>query len=387
LDFTGLYNAIMQLIFIITGLASIKSLTEMITQLVGQGDALKDGADTAKEVKSMAAKAGGAAIHGAGLAGAGVKAAIGVAGRVGNSAWANKARQLGGDAKSAIGGKWDDYVQNSVGSKGRDHSHWIGRRALNHRDRLARDNKYLDAVDSQNANLLKAQEWDHIAQDARNKNDIQSAKMAEREARNYRKIADKHEQDAIDMYENGVDGKKISRRGKARGLGHDLEWFGKEISSGGKQTFKNATGFEDGIGIKAMLKGDHNKDTAINQFFHGNVTNRDDKGNITGRDEKHSFSTTINNANKFVFNITGMKGTVKEMLDNADVLEKIEDGDTELARQMQRLVAQTGAKSDKKKAMEASAGQAKATADAFAAKNNATMAAILKALDDIKKKP
>ena len=50
----GLYNAICQLIFIFTGLVSIRSLTDMVTDLVGQGDALKQGEQTIKEAKQTA---------------------------------------------------------------------------------------------------------------------------------------------------------------------------------------------------------------------------------------------------------------------------------------------------------------------------------------------
>lgn len=52
----GLYNAIVQLIFIFTGLVSIRSLVDLVTDLVGQGDALKQGESTGKEVKKLGAK-------------------------------------------------------------------------------------------------------------------------------------------------------------------------------------------------------------------------------------------------------------------------------------------------------------------------------------------
>ncbi len=85
MDATWLYNSIMQVIFIITALVSMKSLTEMITQLVGQGDALKDGADTAKEVAKKAGQTAAIAAGGAGLAMKGAQMGIKVAGVVGGS--------------------------------------------------------------------------------------------------------------------------------------------------------------------------------------------------------------------------------------------------------------------------------------------------------------
>ena len=59
----GLYNAIVQLIFIFTGLVSIRSLVDLVTELVGQGDALKQGEATGKQVKDFGAKAVGAAAN------------------------------------------------------------------------------------------------------------------------------------------------------------------------------------------------------------------------------------------------------------------------------------------------------------------------------------
>lgn len=53
----GLYNAIVQILFIFTGLVSIRSLVDLVTELVGQGDALKQGEATGKQVKDFGAKA------------------------------------------------------------------------------------------------------------------------------------------------------------------------------------------------------------------------------------------------------------------------------------------------------------------------------------------
>ncbi len=53
----GLYNAIVQILFIFTGLVSIRSLVDLVTELVGQGDALKQGESTGKQVKDFGAKA------------------------------------------------------------------------------------------------------------------------------------------------------------------------------------------------------------------------------------------------------------------------------------------------------------------------------------------
>ena len=99
---TGLYNAIMQIIFIVTGLVSIRSLTDMITQLVGQGDALKDGEETAKEVRKRVGQTAAVGAMGAGVALGGVGAAV--AG----------AKLLGGAAKD-MGGKVTSKVSDYIG--------------------------------------------------------------------------------------------------------------------------------------------------------------------------------------------------------------------------------------------------------------------------------
>ena len=79
----GFYNALMQCLFIITGLVSIRGLTDMVTQLVGQGDALKEGEETGKEVKKRAAQTAGLAVMGAGVAFSTAKALPGAAKRLG----------------------------------------------------------------------------------------------------------------------------------------------------------------------------------------------------------------------------------------------------------------------------------------------------------------
>jgi len=47
---------------------------------------------------------------------------------------------------------------------------------------------------------------------------------------------------------------------------------------------------------------------------------RDADGKIVARPDETSIYNNIKNTNKFVFNVTGMKGDVKDFLDNADVL-------------------------------------------------------------------
>ena len=162
MDFTGLYNAIMQLIFIVTGLVSIKSLTDMITQLVGQGDALKDGADTSKEVAKRIGQTAAVGVAGAGLAikgaqlGAGVARSVGTA--VANSKTADRVRSGAGALRDKVSAKvapqrsWyrnmerngiDPELAAMIGvtppDKGRMEA-WVGRRAesmSNRRDRLS----------------------------------------------------------------------------------------------------------------------------------------------------------------------------------------------------------------------------------------------------------
>ena len=83
--FEGLYNAIMQLIFIVTALVSVKELTSLITNLVGQGDALKDGADTGKEVMKRVGQTAAIGALGAGAALKVGQAGLGVARNVGST--------------------------------------------------------------------------------------------------------------------------------------------------------------------------------------------------------------------------------------------------------------------------------------------------------------
>ena len=121
---TGLYNAIMQLIFIVTGLVSIRSLTDMITQLVGQGDALKDGEETAKEVRKRVGQtaaiglgAGALAAKGAMAVGGAVKMAGGAAKDLGSKAWnsgpVTSARDKISDKAHSVAGGVSGYVGGS----------------------------------------------------------------------------------------------------------------------------------------------------------------------------------------------------------------------------------------------------------------------------------
>ena len=54
-----LYNGIVYILIMFTALVCVKSLTKMVTGLVGQGDALSDGENTMKNVKDMALKTAG----------------------------------------------------------------------------------------------------------------------------------------------------------------------------------------------------------------------------------------------------------------------------------------------------------------------------------------
>ena len=74
-----LYNAIVQLIFIFTGLVAINSLVDLVTDLVGQGNALKEGEGAAKDVKSLGMKTTGQ------LASAGARPATWTYDRVANA--------------------------------------------------------------------------------------------------------------------------------------------------------------------------------------------------------------------------------------------------------------------------------------------------------------
>ena len=98
--FEGLYNAIMQLIFIVTALVSVKELTSLITNLVGQGDALKDGADTGKEVMKRVGQTAAIGAMGAGAALKVGQAGLGVARNVGSTIANSKTVQ---GAKEKVG--------------------------------------------------------------------------------------------------------------------------------------------------------------------------------------------------------------------------------------------------------------------------------------------
>ncbi len=54
-----LYNGIIYILLMFTALVCVKSLTKLVTNLVGQGDALKDGEETTKQVKDLALKTAG----------------------------------------------------------------------------------------------------------------------------------------------------------------------------------------------------------------------------------------------------------------------------------------------------------------------------------------
>ncbi len=114
---TDLYNAIMQLIFIITGLVSVKTMVGLITELVGQGDALKDGEETSKEVKKRVAQTAGAAAMGVGatakVAGMGLKAAGGAAKAVAGKAAGTETGQA---AIGAVRGVASKVKSSKVGS-------------------------------------------------------------------------------------------------------------------------------------------------------------------------------------------------------------------------------------------------------------------------------
>lgn len=344
----------MQLIFIVTGLVSIKSLTEMITQLVGQGDALKDGADTMKEAKKMAGQATGAALHGASLAAAGVRGVAGVGAKIAGSPASQKLREKAGDA-------WEGYVENSDGSA--DKTHWLGRRVVNRRARVGKDNEYIEAAQKTNDLTMRAQQARKIADMKEQQGDTKGAKAARQQAEIYDKRAIAASQEERKILSAG----NISRRGKVRGFAHDAAFAADYANVTAKKWFAKGTGFNDGIGVKAALKGDASKDTAINKFLYGGPGKKDDETNVYNQ---------IKNTNKFVFNVTGMKSDIKDFLDNADVLETIEAGNTTLARQVKEIVSHTGAKSDRAKAERSTADQAKATGEQTAKALNSTLSSI-----------
>ena len=83
----------------------------MITQLVGQGDALKDGAETGKEVVKRAGQTAAIGVAGVGMAYKGAKFAGAVGSKVYNSktgkAIRGKANELKDAAKGKLGDGWD----------------------------------------------------------------------------------------------------------------------------------------------------------------------------------------------------------------------------------------------------------------------------------------
>lgn len=52
----GLYNSLIYIVIMFAALASIRSLVDLVTELVGQGDALKQGQSMAKDTKALATK-------------------------------------------------------------------------------------------------------------------------------------------------------------------------------------------------------------------------------------------------------------------------------------------------------------------------------------------
>lgn len=111
-------NALMQLVFIVTGLVSIKSLTDMITQLVGQGDALKDGADTSKEVAKRIGQTAAVGVAGAGLAVKGAKLGMAVGRSVGSTVRNSKTGQRIEGGARALAGKASEKIGDTAHSVG-----------------------------------------------------------------------------------------------------------------------------------------------------------------------------------------------------------------------------------------------------------------------------
>lgn len=360
----------MQLIFIVTGLVSIKSLTEMITQLVGQGDALKDGADTMKEAKKLAGQATGAAIHGAGLAAAGVRGVAAVGKTVASSPAGQKLKQAAGDLRDWAGDKKDTYVANSVGST--DMRHWVGRRVVNNRARVAEDDRIRTEIGRKDYYWKRAMDMKDKRNAARLAGDNGTADRYDKMAKAY--LARSHQADKLEQ------DKPYSVRGKFRfgAIDTGTAVKGAAIKTKGIiEKAEKAIGFEDGVGVTAAIKGDHRKDTVINKFLYGSSRPGD-------KDGGSNVYNNIKNSSKFVFNVTGAKGDVKDFLDNADVLDAIEKGDTALARQMNKLVGYTGAKSDAAKANRAASEQAKANAGETAKALNGSFDSITKQLEAIK---
>ncbi len=124
LGLEGLYNSIIQLIIIITGLVSVKSMISLITTLVGQGDALKDGEEVSGEVRK---RVGQTVALGAGVARAGVAGAIGAKNAVKKTWNSNGVKAVRGKVKSGAK-KAGNYVGNSrVGQGAKRFGGWVNK--------------------------------------------------------------------------------------------------------------------------------------------------------------------------------------------------------------------------------------------------------------------
>jgi len=369
----------------ITGLVSIKSLTEMITQLVGQGDALKDGADTGKEVKKLGAQATGVAVHGARIAGATAKSAAGVGKKVATSSAATSLRHGAANVARGAGG-W-------VANKMPGHAGRVAERAT----KKANDDQYMQHINTAQDYQLRADKFRSLEKSLKKKGDMAGAQRAGNLAATNEKLYQSEKAQAQAMVSNGAVSGRAERKAVMASLseaGKSLHFSAKLTASDasekylGNRSVKASLGFKDGIGVGAMLKGDKQKDTVINQVLHGNLVK-----NSEGKLERENFniSNTVTNANKYIFNITGAKGNLKDFLDNADVLDAIEESQNAMGKTLQKVLSQTGVKSDSSKSKKATEAQAKATANAIkksmeGSNINSTMSSIEKQLEEIKKK-
>ncbi len=357
MDINDLLNAIMQIIFMITGLVSIKSLTEMITQLVGQGDALKDGADTGKEVKKLGAQATGVAVHGARIAGATAKSVAGVGKKVATSSGVTKLRHDAANvAAEAAGNAYAWGAKKILGEEG--YKAHVDKRAT----RRANDAEYMRYIKNAQGYQLEADKSSSMKKSLEKKGDMVGASFAGLSAGINETLAEDEFAKANAM----KSAKKVSvgARWKARVASGSEKLkalhFGAKLTKDdasekylGDSSVTTALGFKDGIGVRAMLKGDKQKDTVINQVLHGNLVR-----NSEGKLERENFniSNTVTNANKYIFNITGAKGNLKDFLDNADVLGAIEESQNAMGKTLQKVLSQTGVKSDSSKAKKRNRG-------------------------------
>ncbi len=369
MDFTGLANAIMQLIFIITGIVSIKSLTEMITQLVGQGDALKDGTDTGKDVKKVAGQATGAAIHGAQLAKAGMKSTQATA----------------------------EWAKNKIGNSGL--ANWTKDKWGNMRDKRALHNqerRSADAAIHDGSALQARQDWyQKQAAIRRNKESNARKRLSLEEARKYADEAKKFEDKAkdTDAIKKELKG-EMSKRGRIYYGTKDNTWDSKTgrraRMAAGDAADKLRESPVGAFGRTAISTGrwvankGHVAKAKIDNVDWGNVNAQIKSGGKAGAEavKNSAFYQEVKNTNKFVFNITGAKGSVKDFLDNADVLDAIEKKGI-----IKEALSFTGAKSDAAKATKAAQSQAEETAKAMKVQTDAinkTMEDILQALKNIK---